>query len=196
MPTKCMTNINTTIPATVTAMTPHELTELGTELIVCNTYHLMIRPGEELIQDLGGLNKFMNWPGLILTDSGGYQAFSLAQTRKLEEGGIRFRSHVDGTEFFLTPQRSMEIQWALGSDLIMVLDECTPFPVTEAQARESMELSMKWEEESLRVFSELAGGGSCQPTHLRAATKRSVSKARRPPPAASEAIRAALSAGF
>ncbi len=137
---------------TVKAMTVDELHELGCELIVSNTYHLMVRPGEATVKELGGLHKFMNWSGLILTDSGGYQAYSLSQTRRLEAGGIRFRSHVDGTEFFLSPERSIEIQLALGSDIIMVLDECTPYPATAEEARRSMELSLKWEEESLQHF--------------------------------------------
>lgn len=141
--------------ATVKGMTTDEVQDLGSNLIVCNTYHLMLRPGEGLVQDLGGLHPFMHWSGLILTDSGGYQAFSLAQTRKLEPGGVRFRSHIDGTEYFLTPQRSMEIQCALNSDIVMVLDECTPYPVTAAEARQSMELSLNWEQVSLQHFHEL-----------------------------------------
>ena len=141
---------------TVKAMTVEELAELGTQLIICNTYHLMVRPGEEVVRELGGLHQFMNWPRPIATDSGGYQAYSLAATRKLEAGGIRFRSHVDGTEFFLSPQRSIEIQLALDSDLLMPLDECTPYPATAEEARRSMELSLDWEKSSLAAFSEYA----------------------------------------
>lgn len=142
--------------ATVKAMTVDELDAIGTELIVCNTYHLMIRPGEDVVSKLGGLHRFMNWPRPILTDSGGFQAFSLATTNKLEAGGIRFRSHVDGTEFFLSPARSIEIQLALDSDILMPLDECTAYPVTAEEAARSMELSLRWEEASLEYFRENA----------------------------------------
>ena len=138
--------------ATVKAMTVDEVQEIGAELIVCNTYHLMVRPGEATVQELGGLHKFMNWPRLLLTDSGGYQAFSLAATRQLKPGGIRFRSHVDGTEFFLSPKRSVEIQLALDSDIVMSLYECTRYPVTAAEAQQSMELSLAWEKTSLETF--------------------------------------------
>ncbi len=144
--------------ATVKAMTVDELDAIGAELIVCNTYHLMLRPGEETIEALGGLHSFMNWQRPILTDSGGYQAFSLATIRKLESEGIRFQSHIDGTEYFLTPERSIDIQLALGSDILMVLDECTPYPVTAEEAKRSMELSLEWERKSLEHFLSRAAG--------------------------------------
>jgi len=153
--TPCFMPVGTA--ATVKAMTVDELVSVGTELIVCNTYHLMIRPGEDVIRELGGLHKFMNWSRPILTDSGGYQAFSLAATRKIEADGIRFRSHIDGTEFFLSPKRSIEIQLALGSDIVMVLDECTPYPVTAEEASQSMKRSLEWEQASLTAFCEQLG---------------------------------------
>ncbi len=129
---------------TVKAMTPEELKGIGAQIILGNTFHLMLRPGTEIISKHGDLHDFMNWQGPILTDSGGFQVWSLAELRKLTEEGVRFRSPVNGDEVFLTPERSIEVQLALGSDIIMVFDECTPYPATEVQARESMELSMRW----------------------------------------------------
>jgi len=132
--------------ATVKAMLPEAVKELGAQIILSNTYHLFLRPGHERIKKLGGLHKFMNWNGPILTDSGGFQVFSLADLRsKITDEGVEFQSHLDGGDrHFLTPELAIEIQEALGSDIMMVLDECLPFPATEKQARESMELSLLW----------------------------------------------------
>jgi queuine tRNA-ribosyltransferase len=130
--------------ATVKAVTPEELVAMGTRILVANTFHLMLRPGTEVISQHGGLHGFMHWSGPILTDSGGFQVFSLAPTRRITPVGITFRSPVDGAEVYLDPERSMAVQAALGSDVVMVLDECTPYPATEAAARASMELSLRW----------------------------------------------------
>ena len=129
---------------TVKAMTPEELESLGARIILGNTFHLMLRPGEQVVAAHGGLHGFMHWERPILTDSGGFQVWSLAQLRKITEEGVRFASPVDGSPVFLGPERSMEIQRALGADIVMVFDECTPHPATEQQARESMELSLRW----------------------------------------------------
>lgn len=129
---------------TVKAMTPEELRGLGTEIVLGNTFHLMLRPGTEVIARHGDLHDFMHWDGPILTDSGGFQIFSLGALRKLREEGCTFRSPVDGSKIFLGPEESMTVQRALGSDIVMVLDECTPYPATEREARTSMELSLRW----------------------------------------------------
>ncbi len=144
---------------TVKAMTPEGVAATGAEIILGNTYHLMLRPGAERLATLGGLHKFMNWPKPILTDSGGYQVFSLAGRRKLSENGVLFRSHLDGAEHNLTPERSIEIQQLIGSDIAMVLDECTGWPVTEDEARTSMELSMRWAARSKEAYEPRAGYG-------------------------------------
>jgi queuine tRNA-ribosyltransferase len=129
---------------TVKAMTPEELVDLGAQIILGNTFHLMLRPGAEIVARHGGLHGFMHWSRPILTDSGGFQVFSLRSLRKITEEGVRFRSPVDGSEVRLTPEDSMDVQRALRSDIAMALDECTPYPATERQARESMERSMRW----------------------------------------------------
>jgi len=129
---------------TVKAMTPEELVELGAQIILGNTYHLMLRPGEQLVAGLGGLHRFMHWERPILTDSGGFQVFSLGDLRKIDEAGVTFRSPIDGAKVFLDPERSMAVQRALGSDIVMAFDECTPYPATLAAASASMELSMRW----------------------------------------------------
>ncbi len=134
---------------TVKAMTPEDLEAGGAQIILGNTFHLYLRPGREVIEAHGGLHRFMHWERPILTDSGGFQVFSLAQMRKITEEGARFRSPVDGSEVFLSPEESMRMQRALGSDVAMSFDECTPYPATEAEARTSMELSMRW---ALRGF--------------------------------------------
>lgn len=130
--------------ATVKAMTPEELKSMGCQVVLGNTYHLHIRPGEALIKKLGGLHKFMNWHGPILTDSGGFQVFSLAGLRKLSEEGVEFRSHLDGNKLFLSPESSMQIQMDLGSDIIMAFDECLKHPSTEEEIRTSMALTLRW----------------------------------------------------
>ncbi len=129
---------------TVKAMTPEELVELGAEIVLGNTFHLMLRPGTDIVAAHGDLHDFMHWERPILTDSGGFQVFSLARMRKITEEGVRFRSPVDGAEVFLSPERSLEVQRLLGSDVVMAFDECTPYPATQAVARESMDLSMRW----------------------------------------------------
>ncbi|MGH8481763.1 MAG: tRNA guanosine(34) transglycosylase Tgt [Nevskiaceae bacterium] len=145
---------------TVKAVTPDEVRASGAQILLGNTFHLMLRPGEQLIRQLGGLHGFMNWDGPILTDSGGFQVWSLAELRKLTEEGVHFASPVNGDKVFLSPERSIEVQQALGADIIMQFDECTPQPATEAQARDSMELSARWAARC-RVAHEagLAGAG-------------------------------------
>lgn len=130
--------------ATVKAMTPEELKECGTQVVLGNTYHLHLRPGEKLIQKMGGLHKFMNWHGPILTDSGGFQVFSLSQLRTMSEEGVEFRSHLDGAKYFLSPEKSMEIQMDLGADIIMAFDECLKYPATDEEIKKSMDLTYRW----------------------------------------------------
>jgi queuine tRNA-ribosyltransferase len=129
---------------TVKAMTPEELEGLGAQIVLGNTFHLMLRPGPDIVDAHGGLHGFMHWAHPILTDSGGFQVFSLRSLRKITEEGVRFRSPLDGSDVRLTPEDSMEVQLKLRSDIAMALDDCTPYPATEAQARESMERSMRW----------------------------------------------------
>ncbi|MCI5042575.1 MAG: tRNA guanosine(34) transglycosylase Tgt [Donghicola eburneus] len=143
--------------ATVKAMLPENVRETGADILLGNTYHLMLRPTAERIDRLGGLHKFMNWERPILTDSGGFQVMSLAGLRKLTEKGVTFKSHVDGSKHEITPERSMEIQRLLGSDIVMCFDECTPFPATEEQALESMRLSMRWAQRSRDAFGDRPG---------------------------------------
>ncbi len=130
--------------ASVKAVSTEELRSSGSEIILSNAFHLMLRPGAERIARHGGLHRFMNWDGPILTDSGGYQVYSLAATRRIKEEGVHFRSPVDGAAVFFGPEESMRVQQQLGSDITMVFDDCTPYPVSEAKARASMELSMRW----------------------------------------------------
>ena len=129
---------------TVKSMLPEEIKKCGAEIILGNTYHLYLRPGHETIKKLGGLHRFMNWPDPILTDSGGFQVFSLGALRKITPDGVMFRSHIDGAKHFLTPQKAIEIQEMLGADIMMCLDECTPYPATLSQAEESLNLTIKW----------------------------------------------------
>jgi queuine tRNA-ribosyltransferase len=135
--------------ATVKAITQAKLEELGAEIILGNTYHLFLRPGHELIRELGGLHRFAAWPRAMLTDSGGFQVFSLSTLNKIEEAGVTFRSHLDGSQHQLTPELSIDIQLALGADIIMAFDDCTPYPATEPQARASMERTHRWARRSL-----------------------------------------------
>jgi queuine tRNA-ribosyltransferase len=139
---------------TVKAMLPQSVRETGADIILGNTYHLMLRPGAERIAKLGGLHKFMNWPLPILTDSGGFQVMSLAGLRKISEEGVRFQSHIDGHEEFLTPERAMQIQRLLGSDIQMVLDECPALPASEQALEKSVALSMRWAKRSHQAFGE------------------------------------------
>jgi queuine tRNA-ribosyltransferase len=145
--------------ATVKAMTPDAVRAAGAEMILANTYHLMLRPGAEAIAALGGLHRFMDWPGPILTDSGGFQVMSLAKLRRITEAGVTFHSHLDGSEYELTPERAVDIQRQLDADVTMVLDECTAFPATEAEAARSMRLSMAWAQRSREAFRERPGYG-------------------------------------
>ena len=131
--------------ATVKAMSPEELEKLEAQIILGNTYHLMLKPGMEIINLAGGLHKFMNWKKPILTDSGGFQVFSLSKLRKIEKDGVRFASHIDGSRIFLGPKESMAIQKTLDSDIVMAFDECTPYPATYEQAEKSLEITTRWE---------------------------------------------------
>ncbi|MEW8996827.1 MAG: tRNA guanosine(34) transglycosylase Tgt [Thermoanaerobacter sp.] len=137
--------------ATVKAMTPEELKEIGATIILSNTYHLYLRPGHKIIEKAGGLHRFMNWDRAILTDSGGFQIFSLSSLRKIKEEGVEFRSHIDGSKHFFTPEKVIEIQNALGSDIIMSFDECAPYPADYEYVKKSMELTIKWAERGKRA---------------------------------------------
>ncbi len=137
---------------TVKAMTPEGLERVGTQILLGNTFHLMLRPGDRAIRDLGGLHRFMQWPGPILTDSGGFQVFSLGELRKITEEGVVFRSPINGDRVELTPESSMRVQQNLGSDVVMIFDECTPYPATPEEARHSMELSLRWAARSRSAF--------------------------------------------
>ena len=145
--------------ATVKAMRPADVAATGAQMILANTYHLMLRPGAERVARLGGLHRFMAWPGPILTDSGGFQVMSLAKLREIDARGVTFRSHLDGASYELTPERSIEIQRMLDADITMVLDECTPYPAGLEDARASMELSLAWAERSKRAFVPRVGYG-------------------------------------
>jgi queuine tRNA-ribosyltransferase len=133
---------------TVKGLTPEELKNLGAEIILGNTFHLMLRPGTDIIEQHGDLHDFMHWDKPILTDSGGFQVFSLGKLRKITEKGVEFRSPVNGSKVFLGPEEAMEVQRKLGSDIVMIFDECTPYPATESEARDSMELSLRWAKRS------------------------------------------------
>lgn len=130
--------------ATVKGMSPYELTQIGARIILSNTYHLYMRPGHDVIREAGGLHKFMGWDGSILTDSGGYQVFSLSDLRDIKEEGVTFKSHIDGSKHFITPEMAVEIQNALGADIIMCFDECIPYPCDYEYARNSMERTIRW----------------------------------------------------
>jgi queuine tRNA-ribosyltransferase len=156
---------------TVKAMTPGEVRDTGADIILGNTFHLMLRPGTGVIEKHGDLHDFMQWQRPILTDSGGFQVWSLAERRKITEKGVTFASPVDGSKVFMGPEESMAVQKSLGSDIVMIFDECTPYPATEQQARESMELSLRWAERSKRahegnpsaLFGIVQGGMHEQP---------------------------------
>lgn len=139
---------------TVKTMTPEELSSLGAEIILGNTFHLLLRPGEEVIRAHGDLHGFMHWEGPILTDSGGFQVFSLGALRKITEKGVEFRSPVDGSAIFMGPEESMAVQRALGADIVMIFDECTPYPATYAEARASMQLSLRWAARSKQAHAD------------------------------------------
>ena len=143
--------------ATVKAMTPEELDDLGTRMVVANTFHLMLRPGAEAVEALGGLHRFMHWERPILTDSGGFQVFSLGARRTISETGVEFRSPIDGSKVFLGAERSMAVQRALGSDVAMAFDDCTAYPMDEAGARESMERTLRWAKRSREAHAGSPG---------------------------------------
>ena len=143
--------------ATVKSMLPENVAETGAEIILGNTYHLMLRPGAERIAALGGLHKFMNWSGPILTDSGGYQVMSLSDLRKLDENGVTFRSHIDGSYHTLTPERSIEVQHLLGADVTMCFDECPPFPCEKDEVKRASDLSVRWAQRSKDAFIKRPG---------------------------------------
>lgn len=150
--------------ATVKTLSPHEVQNLGAGIILANTYHLFLRPGAELVRKAGGLHRFMNWTHAILTDSGGFQVFSLSDLRKITEDGVKFRSHIDGSEKFLSPEISMATQAALGSDIAMAFDECIPYPADYDYAKISTERTHRWAERSLKSATNPKQGifGICQ----------------------------------
>jgi queuine tRNA-ribosyltransferase len=149
--------------ASVKALTQEALEELGAEIILANTYHLYLRPGHELIRKLGGLHQFMSWPRAILTDSGGYQVFSLSELRKINDEGVRFRSHLDGAEHLLTPEKAAEIQLALGSDIAMVLDECIETPAPREKAEAALKRTTEWARRARAYFLEQAANNGDLP---------------------------------
>ena len=142
---------------TVKGVLPEAVAAAGADIVLGNTYHLMLRPGADTVEKLGGLRRFMGWPGPVLTDSGGFQVMSLADLRKLDEDGVDFQSHIDGSRHRLTPESAVAIQHQLGSTITMVLDECTPFPATEGDVEKSMRLSMRWAERCREAFVERDG---------------------------------------
>ena len=146
---------------TVKALSPREIEEAGVEIVLANTYHLYLRPGEDLIAKAGGLGKFMSWGGLTLTDSGGFQIFSLTDLTEIKRDGVTFKSHLDGSVHFLSPERVIEIQGKIGADIMMVLDECTGYPLSYDKARKSADLTIEWAERSRKTFDE-AGFGKTQ----------------------------------
>ncbi len=163
--------------ATVKAMFPQDVRATGADILLGNVYHLMLRPGAERVARLGGLHRFMNWPYPILTDSGGFQVMSLAKLRKLDEEGVTFQSHIDGSRHHLSPERSMEIQHLLGSDIQMQFDECVRLPCSDAEAERAMRLSLRWAERSRKAFRDEPGravfgivqGGACKPLRIESA---------------------------
>src|SRR5215471_4197003 len=140
--------------ATVKGVSQDILEELGVEILLGNTYHLYLRPGVEQVRGLGGLHRFMSWPKPLLTDSGGFQVFSLSELRKVTEEGVTFRSHLDGSSHFLSPETSMQAQIGLGADIIMAFDECTEYPADAARLRASMEMTLRWAQRSKKYFEE------------------------------------------
>ena len=156
----------------VKAVSPRELRELNAQIVLGNTYHLFVRPGIEVIKHFGGLHKFMNWDGPILTDSGGYQIFSLAKLRKISEDGVEFQNHVDGTRAFISPEIVMEIQAALGSDIAMVLDECAPYPCDRDYAAQSAEMTTRWAKRCRDVVAGVSPANSKGAADTAASTPR------------------------
>jgi queuine tRNA-ribosyltransferase len=149
------------------------LEDLGVEILLSNTYHLFLRPGVEMVRKLGGLHRFMSWDRNILTDSGGFQVFSLSDLRKISEEGVQFRSHLDGAAHFLGPEQAMDAQIALGADIIMAFDECTEYPAEKQRARESMELTLRWAARSRKHFEEHKNEVLWSTAHLQHPDERS-----------------------
>lgn len=145
--------------ATVKTMSPEELKQMGAGVILSNTYHLWLRPGHEIVKEAGGLHAFMNWDQAILTDSGGFQVFSLSEFRRIEEEGVHFRNHLNGDKLFLSPEKSMEIQNALGSDIMMAFDECPPYPATHDYMKKSVERTSRWAERCLNAHNRTEDQG-------------------------------------
>ena len=143
----------------VKAIPQHLLEELDAQIILANTYHLYLRPGHELVRRAGGLHRFIAWPRPMLTDSGGFQVFSLNELRKVSEEGVRFRSHLDGSSHFFSPEHSMDVQMALGADIIMAFDECTEYPADRRRALQSLELTLRWARRSLQHLQQNGSGG-------------------------------------
>ncbi len=141
--------------ATVKTMSPEDLKSMDAGIILSNTYHLWLRPGHEIVKEAGGLHKFMNWDRPILTDSGGFQVFSLSEFRQIEEEGVHFRNHLNGDKLFLVPEKAMEIQNALGSDIMMAFDECPPYPAEFDYMKSSVERTSRWAERCLKLISDL-----------------------------------------
>jgi queuine tRNA-ribosyltransferase len=139
---------------TVKTLSPSELSENGVQIILANTYHLYLRPGDHLLAEFGGLHEFMGWKGPILTDSGGFQVFSLSELRKIDEKGVTFQSHLDGTKHYFTPEKTIDIQNNIGSDIMMVLDECIPYPCTYDYAKKSMDLTVQWATQSSKYWQD------------------------------------------
>ena len=161
---------------TVKSVSPEEVRASGADIILGNTFHLMLRPGTRVVERHGGLHGFMNWPRPILTDSGGFQVWSLAERRRIDEAGVTFASPIDGAQVFMGPEESMAVQRALGSDIVMIFDECTPYPASEEQAQQSMELSLRWAERSRRAHEGnpaalfgIVQGGMFEPLRKRSA---------------------------
>src|SRR5438046_1232797 len=149
---------------TVRALSPNDLRSAGATLVLANTYHLHVRPGEEVVAKLGGLHRFMGWDRPLLTDSGGFQVFSLEGSRTVSDDGVEFQSHVDGSRRFLTPERAVEIQWALGADVAMAFDHVVPGGADEATARDALERTLKWLERCARGHGEWSDGPTVQQT--------------------------------
>src|SRR6202049_565526 len=145
--------------ASVKGVSQDLLEELGVQILLGNTYHLYLRPGVEQVRKLGGLHRFMSWPRAILTDSGGFQVFSLNDLRKVSEEGVTFRSHLDGGSHFFSPESAMEAQIGLGADIIMAFDECTEYPAEPSRIRDSMDMTLRWAERSKKDFEEHKGEG-------------------------------------
>src|ERR1700728_501275 len=150
--------------ASVKAVAPRDLDAMGTEIILANTYHLFLRPGLDVFREFGGLHRFMNWHKAILTDSGGFQVFSLAKLRQITDRGVEFRSHLDGSKFFLGPKESIEIQHALGSDIIMAFDECPPWPAEEGAVAAAVKRTITWGKLSLDQHLHLIATHELRPT--------------------------------